>query len=63
MNSTIVRINQFKHKISTHINQIIMNESNINVTSVLILKALSLQTKVTTRFHLDGFFSAYFSEL
>ena len=57
INLTSVRIKQFKHKISTHINQIIMNESNINVTSVLILKALNLQTKVSSWWFL---FSLYF---
>ena len=37
--------------------QVIMNESNINVTSVLILKALNLQTKVSSWWFL---FSLYF---
>ena len=41
INVNSVRIKQFKHQISPHINQINMNESNINVTSVVILKALN----------------------
>ena len=41
INVNSVRIKQFKHKIPTHINQVNMNESNINVTSVIIFKALN----------------------
>ena len=36
INVNSVRIKQFKHQISPHINQVKMNESNINVTSVII---------------------------
>ena len=38
INVNSVRIKQFKHKIPTHINQV---NININVTSVIIFKALN----------------------
>ena len=45
INVNSVRIKQFKHQISPHINQINMNESNINVTSVIIKHWIKVTNK------------------
>ena len=45
INVNSVRIKQFKHQISPHINQVNMNESNINVTSVIIKHWIKITNK------------------
>ena len=45
INVNSVRIKQFKHQISPHINQVNMNESNINVTSVIIKHWIKVTNK------------------
>ena len=52
MNVTSVIIKQFKNKISTRINRVNMNESNIILTSVIKNYKINVQTMVPTRLKL-----------
>ena len=52
MNVTSAIIKQFKNQISTCINRVNMNDSNINVTSVIKNFEINIQTMVPNRLKL-----------